>query len=125
MNFVLRLPKAAAKKLLKRQKRSSPYNIAPRYEVLYVKWRHLKRRGPNLLITRTNRGYPRPYAVKDTKRGKRLVAQPLGATLSLAPARIQKAELSMVLELPDGAFVLEESVSPSSWVATSSSSSST
>lgn len=114
VNFVLRLPKAEALKLLKRQTRHSPYNISPRYEVIYVKWRHLKRQSPNLVITRTHRGYPRQYSVKDTKGGKRLVAEPLGATLSLAPARIQKAELSLLLELPKGAFVLEESIRPGS-----------
>lgn len=114
VSFVLRLPAAEALRILKRQTRNSPYNIAPRYEVLYVKWRHLKRQGPNLVITRTNRGYPRSFAVKSTPKGKRLVAEPLGATLSLPPARIEKAELSLVLELPKGAFVLEESIRPGS-----------
>jgi len=114
VNFVVRMPKAEALKILKRQNRNSPYNIAPRYEVLYVKWRHLKRQGPNLVITRTNRGYPRSYTVKTAKGGERLVAEPMGATLSLAAARIEKAEVSLVLELPKGAFVLEESIRPGS-----------
>jgi hypothetical protein len=114
VNFVLRLPAAEARKILKQQTRHSPYNIAPRYDVFYVKWRHLKRQGPNLVITRTNRGYPRHYTVSTTKAGKRLVAEPLGASLSLSPARIEKAELSKLLDLPKGAFVLEEGVRPSS-----------
>jgi len=114
VNFVLRLSKSEAQKMVKRQNRSSPYNIAPRYEVLYVKWRHLRRQGPNLLLTRTKRGYPQPYVVTETKHGKRLVAEALGSTLSLAPARIQKAELSLLLELPKDAFVLEESIRPGS-----------
>ncbi len=114
VNFVLRLPKAKAQKLRKQQTRQSPYNISPRYEVFYVKWRHLKRRGPNLVITRTNRGYPHNYVEKSTKGGKRLVAEPLGATLSFATARIEKAEVSLLLDLPKGAYLLEESVKPGS-----------
>jgi GTP1/OBG len=114
VNFVLRLPRAKALKIRKRQTRQSPYNISPRFEVFYVKWRHLERRGPNLVITRTNRGYPPNYVEKPSKAGKRLAAQPLGASLSFAATRIEKAEVSLLLELPKDAFLLEESVRPGS-----------
>lgn len=114
VNFVVRMPAAEAKRVRKEQPLRSDYGISPRFEVLYAKWRHLKRQGSDLVITRTNRGYPPHYAVKQTKEGKRLVAEPLGATLTLPSARIEKVELSLPLELAKGAFVLEEGVKPSS-----------
>ncbi len=114
VTFVVRMPREAALRLQRRQTRSSVYNISPRFEVILVRWRHLERQGRDLLITRTSRGFPTSYRVQVTKAGKRLVAEPLGATLTVPSSRLRKAQLSMVLRLPPDTLVLEEGVSPSS-----------
>ena len=116
VKFIVKMPKRAALKLFQMQRTSapnSPFNIAPREEVFRARFKHLKRQGGDLLITRTIRGYPNAFEV-DPKNKTSLRQVPLGATLLLDGGRVLKADISQLLELPEDAFLLEEGVKPSS-----------
>jgi hypothetical protein len=112
--FVVRMPAAAAQQLIQEQTRKSPYNLAAREEVFRVEWRHLARRGDQLEITRPRRGYAPEYEVAKDAAGPVLKETPYGATLSLATARVSRADVALPLELPADAFLLEEGVKPDS-----------
>lgn len=112
VRFIVKLPEAAARELTVRQRQSSPYNIAPRFEVFRVRWQHLGRRGEDLLITRTVRGYPPEHDVEVKEGKRRLRPVPIGATLRIAAARVVKADITQLLRLPKDTYLLEVGVRP-------------
>ncbi|MFH2007128.1 MAG: hypothetical protein ABI333_11125 [bacterium] len=114
VRFIVRMPRKVALEFTRRQGRTSPYNIAPREEVFFVKWRYLKRSGSDLVLLRTKRGYPNDYTVESMKGRKRLRPVPVGATLQFDGSRVIKADISALLELPKDTYILEEGVKPSS-----------
>jgi hypothetical protein len=117
VGFVVRLPKKKYAALLAWEKRDAPrgfFGIDVREEFYFVRWKHLKRRGSDLVITRTRRGFPPRYETTVDGSGRKVLAPlPLGSTLSIAANRVIRADLSKPLELPEDGFILEEGVQPS------------
>ncbi len=117
VKFIIQAPAKAAKRLIDRQNRSSPYNISARYEVFRVRWGDLSRRGDRLVIERTRRGFKRAYEVAETEtEGEgppRLRPVRLGAKLRLDSSRVVKADITQLLRLPSDAYLLEVGVRPS------------